>query len=174
MDCVPSANTRRGPVFFVAAAWHSSRPGPNPSSASDGYQVKTLSSVMRMSAWPSPARSTKLSWDRSSRGSGSDGTAEGLPALVLGPFVEARRWSGESTRSSWPSPERSRNCRPASRVQRQAERQPTSTGAKRLPQPRARPASGEGGRAQVALVRTSHRSAGEDAGAPSASRSTSS
>ena len=33
-------------------------PGRSPSSASDGYQVKTSSSVIRTSAWPSPSRST--------------------------------------------------------------------------------------------------------------------
>ena len=96
---------------------HATRAAPKPSSASDGCQVKTSSSVIRTSAWPSPLRSTKrrfgssqsmLGWSRKER--------NGAQPSSLVALEEAGVGRSSSTRSSWPSPARSRNCDAGCRV----------------------------------------------------------
>ena len=47
-------------LLLRPAPWARARAGPKPASASEGYQQKTSSSVIRMSAWPSPVEIDEL------------------------------------------------------------------------------------------------------------------
>ena len=73
IDWVPSAKTRRGPFSSSSGLADALRPGRSRPRASDGYQVKTSSSVIRTSARPSPSRSTNAGSGRRQSRLGSDG-----------------------------------------------------------------------------------------------------
>ena len=83
---------RRASVLFLRPApCARARAEPKPASASEGCQQKTSSSVMRISAWPSPVRSTNLRLGLSQSEIGQRGEGyKGLPALVFGALVETR------------------------------------------------------------------------------------
>ena len=76
------------------------RPGRKPSSASDGCQVKTSSSVMRTSAWPSPSRSTnlRLGSPQSTFGQRTRTGGTAPSSSLVRALVEARRRAIEARR----------------------------------------------------------------------------
>src|SRR5215471_10017123 len=112
MVCSASAKTRRGP-FSSSQLCGTRSAGPKPSSASDGYHQKTSSSVIRMSAWPSPVRSTNLRLELFHSTLGTD--LNDLNDSQSSSCVRSKKpgvCPPNATRSSCPSPARSRNCCP--------------------------------------------------------------
>ena len=96
--------------LFVARLGECGSAVPKPSSASDGCQVRASSSVIRMSAWPSPVRSTNLRLGSLQARFGSDPNGMKLSqSLVFGPLEETGHGSLDGPRSKFPSPARSRN-----------------------------------------------------------------
>ena len=108
IDSVPSAKTSSG---------LSPRPGPgHPQRGAEALRGKRLchqkasSSVISRSAKPSPVRSTNFRFGSCQSRTGSD--AKGVKGSQPRPRCarRSRAWGPNSTRSSWPSPARSRNC----------------------------------------------------------------